>query len=143
MQTVNRSAIVTYSTAQMYALVVDVPKYPEFLHWCAAASVDAEELDQAVASIEISFKGIRQVFSTRNTMRKNESIVMHLVQGPFSYLEGEWSFTELGESASKIALVLSFDFSVTSLSRLVGPVFAGIVDSQIDAFQVRAQQVYG
>lgn len=140
---VERSALVPYSTEEMYALVADIPRYGEFLNWCAGATVLSQEGDTVIASITIAFKGLKKTFTTRNRMQPFESISIKHVQGPFSHLEGIWRFTPLDEKASKIELDLHFDFDNRVVASLVGPVFSHISNSQVDAFRRRAQIIYG
>ena len=142
MYKVNRSALVHYSARQMYDLVVDIERYPEFLNWCSGARILQRSADQVVASIEIRFKGLHRSFTTRNVMDHGRAVRIELVDGPFRTLNGIWQFIELDAESSKIELDLEFDFSSPLLARLVGPVFSQIANRQIDAFQRRAAQIY-
>ena len=142
MERVERSALVPYSAEQMYQLVADIPRYPEFLKWCGGTEILSSEGETLTASITIAFKGLHKSFTTCNRMRPHESISVQLVDGPFSYLEGSWLFIPLDDTASKIELDLSFDFSSRVLSKIVGPVFSQIANSQVEAFHRRAQQLY-
>lgn len=143
MYKVNRSALLHYSARQMYDLVVDIERYPEFLNWCGSSRILERTDNQVVASIDISFKGLHRSFTTRNVMDSGRSVRIELVDGPFRTLNGIWRFIELDESSSKIELDLEFDFSTAFLARIVGPVFSQIANRQLDAFQRRAAQVYG
>lgn len=148
MTVVKRSAIVAYSAGEMYDLVADIPKYPEFLPWCDNARIDTAVGDVVTATVGINFKGIRKSFTTRNQQQPSESITLSLVDGPFSRLDGEWRFKALKQSAddppgSEIALSLEFDFSSRLLAGLVGPVFGHIANTMVDAFHERAVAVYG
>ncbi|MDH3465014.1 MAG: type II toxin-antitoxin system RatA family toxin [Gammaproteobacteria bacterium] len=138
-----RSAIVPFTAGQMYALVADVPAYGEFLPWCGGARVDERRSNDLLATIDIAFKGIHKSFTTRNQFVENEWMDMRLVSGPFSHLHGKWTFTELGDSGSKIALDIEFDFSNRVLGAVVGPIFGFISDGMVDAFMRRAESVYG
>lgn len=143
MYRVNRSALLSYSARQMYDLVVDIERYPEFLNWCSDARIIERGESEVVASIEIRFKGLHRSFTTRNCMDHGRSVRIELVDGPFRTLNGNWRFIELDDHASKIELDLEFDFSTALLARIVGPVFSQIANRQLDAFQRRAAQVYG
>ncbi len=132
-----------YSAAQMYALVADIPSYPDFLNWCAGARIVGHDEGCVVASITIAYKGLQQSFTTRNRMTPAESIEMELVEGPFSELRGTWRFLPLDRAASKIELELRFAFSNRLMAKLVAPVFTRIANSQVDAFHERAKQLYG
>lgn len=143
MYKVNRSALLGYSARQMYDIVVDIERYPEFLNWCSATRILERSDGQVVASIEIRFKGLHRSFTTRNTMDPGRSVRIELVDGPFRTLNGIWKFIELDSQSSKIELDLEFDFSSMFVSRLVGPVFSQIANHQLEAFQRRARQLHG
>jgi ribosome-associated toxin RatA of RatAB toxin-antitoxin module len=140
---VQRSALLNYGARQMYDLVVDVDSYPEFLNWCSDARIVERSGNEAVARIEINFKGLHRSFTTRNTMDPGRLVRIELVDGPFRTLNGIWKFIELDADSCKVELDLEFDFASHILARLVGPVFSQIAHRQFDAFQRRAGQVYG
>lgn len=145
MKTVHKSVLIWFSAEEMFALVTDVAHYPQFLPWCDQASVLAQAQDAMTARVGISFGGIKQSFTTQNTHTPGRQIRMQLVEGPFSNLEGDWTFTPLGEGqrACKVEFTLRYAFSSAALAALVGPVFDKIAGSLVDAFVKRANQVYG
>ena len=146
MKTVNKSVLIWYHPAEMYALVTDVPAYPQFLPWCDHASVVSEDGQGMTAEVGISFGGIRQVFTTRNLHTPAREVAVQLVEGPFSRLDGQWRFHALGDGsqrACRVELELHYGFDNATLGRLVGPVFDRIAGSLVDAFVKRAEQVYG
>lgn len=146
MKTVHKSVLIWYSPQEMYALVTDVAQYPHFLPWCDHASVVEQFEDGMVAEIGISFSGVRQNFTTRNTHKPHSGVDIQLVTGPFSKLDGHWSFLPVGDGlqrAAKVELVLQYGFGNSGLAKLVGPVFDKIAGNLVDAFVKRAQHVYG
>jgi len=146
MKTVHKSVLIWYSPQEMYVLVTDVAQYPEFLPWCDHAAVLERNPQGMTAEVGISFGGIRQTFTTRNTHTESTRVDMALVNGPFSKLDGQWNFLPLGDGtqrACKVELSLNYGFDNATLGRLVGPVFDRIAASLVDAFVKRAQQVYG
>lgn len=146
MKTVQKSVLIWYSAEQMFSLVTQVDQYSEFLPWCDRAAVLEHDAHGMTAEIGIAFSGIRQVFTTRNTHVQDRQVVMHLVKGPFSRLEGEWDFKPVeggDQKACKVALKLRYGFDNAALAALVGPVFDRIAGSLVDAFVKRAEQVYG
>lgn len=144
MKTVKKSVLIWYSPAEMYRLVVDVDAYPQFLPWCDQARVVTHEENGMLAEIGIAFSGIHQTFSTRNSHIPDQQVIIKLVSGPFSQLEGEWNFLPLGTEprACKVELTLTYGFEST-LGKLISPVFDKIAGSMVDAFVKRAKQVYG
>lgn len=143
MHTVQRSVLVPYNQAQMFELVADVDKYPEFMPWCGGASVQHRDEHGMQASITISIAGIKQTFTTRNEHKFPEVITFHLVDGPFSALTGTWRFQELAPDACKVIYTMDYAFSSRTLEMVVGPVFNRIATSFIDSFTQRAQDCYG
>jgi ribosome-associated toxin RatA of RatAB toxin-antitoxin module len=146
MKTVHKSVLIWYSADEMFELVVDVARYPEFLPWCDRASVLARDERGMKAEIGIAFGGIRQRFTTFNEHLPGREVRMKLVEGPFSRLDGQWKFIPLGgkeQRACKVELDLHYGFDNAALSALVGPVFDKIAGSLVDAFVKRAEQVYG
>jgi ribosome-associated toxin RatA of RatAB toxin-antitoxin module len=146
MKTVHKSVLIWYSPEEMYRLVTDVAQYPRFLPWCDHSSVLEQSESGMLAEISISFSGIRQTFVTRNTHEEGKRVVLKLVKGPFSNLDGEWNFLPIGDGsqrACRVELTLNYGFENATLGKLVGPVFDKIASSLVEAFVTRAQQVYG
>lgn len=146
MKTVQKSVLIWYSAAEMFALVTDVARYPEFLPWCDDAAVLQQDDTGMTARVGIAFAGLKQSFTTRNTHVPDRQVCLKLVDGPFSRLDGQWDFIPVGqdgERACKVELTLGYDFDNFALAALVGPVFDKIAGSLVDAFVKRASQVYG
>ena len=132
-----------YTADEMYALVSDILAYPQFLPWCTGTQILSQEGKELSARIGFSVSGVSQSFTTRNQLQPGEEIAMQLVDGPFSTLDGRWWFEPLGDAGCKISLLLEYDFSSKMVSLAVGPVFNKIANTLVDAFQKRAQEVYG
>ena len=155
MKHVKKSVLLWYSARQMYDLVVDVPLYPKFLPWCDQAEVLEQSENIMTARLGLAFSGIKHAFTTRNTHTLNERVVVSLVDGPFSLLEGSWDFVALGrrspiesgspfdEGACRIELDLRYAFRSVALEALVSPVFDRIANTLVDSFVKRAEAVYG
>ena len=143
MALVEKSVLIEYSAAQMYALVEDVAAYPEFLPWCGGTEILKKQDGITRAAIIIDFRGIKQRFSTQNRASPPQLIEMSLVDGPFRQLDGSWRFKALGDDACKIEFRLHYEFSSKLLEKLVGPVFHYIASTFVDAFVKRARQLYG
>ncbi len=143
LESITRSALVPYTQQEMFALVRDVDTYPRFLPWCSSAETFSCEDGEACARIDFAVGGVSKSFTTRNRYIGNEAILMQLVKGPFSQLQGSWRFEPLGDAGCKISLDLEYDFSSKIVGMVVGPVFGQIANSLISAFQKRAAEVYG
>lgn len=146
MKSVHKSVLIWYTAQEMFDLVIDVARYPEFLPWCSHARVLAQDEHGMTAEVGIGFKGVKQSFTTRNEHVPGREVKLHLVSGPFSKLEGIWTFTPVGDEgqrACRVDLKMNYGFSSTVLATLVGPVFDKIVSTMVDAFVERAERVYG
>jgi len=142
MPTVERSALVPYTAQQMYQLVNDVESYPEFLPWCSGGAVLEEGEKFRVARVDISKGPIKQHFTTRNELIDGEQINLSLVEGPFKELQGQWQFTDIGDSGCRVSFNTQFSFGSVIIEKTVGPVFNEICARLVDAFVARARQVY-
>ena len=140
---VDRSALVGYSAQAMYALADDIESYPQFLPWCDGAEYAAREPDRTVATLHINFHGLKNQFTTENTHQLGKRIDMKLVSGPFRSLHGSWSFTDLGNDASKVEFSLRYEFASPLIEAAVGPVFRSIAETFVDAFVRRADEKFG
>ncbi len=125
----------------MFDLVNDIERYPEFLPWCAGASVERRSEHEVVATLAIRRAGLKQSFTTRNQLDPPERVTLELVDGPFEYFEGAWQFTPLSASACKVALDLDFEYAGRLMRAALGPVFNRSADAMVDAFCARAQDL--
>lgn len=143
MKRIRHSVLVPYSASEMHELVDRVERYPEFLPWCAGATVNEGQDGARRARLDIDFHGVRAHFTTSNASVPAEAIVVTLVDGPFRHLHGEWRFRALDPAASKVELELAYEFASGLLERAVGPVFDHIASTFVEAFVRRAGAVYG
>ena len=127
----------------MYDLANNVAAYHEFLPWCSDSAVLERDEACTIARIDLSYKGMKSSFTTKNELIPNQQIYLTLVEGPFSALEGKWLFDPLDEVACRVSLVVEFAFSSRLIEKTMAPVFTQICGDLIDAFAERAKQVYG
>jgi ribosome-associated toxin RatA of RatAB toxin-antitoxin module len=142
MTVVQKSALVKFSARQMFDLVNDIESYPEFLPWCSASRIFKREGDIVEAELTISKGGFKKSFSTRNTIDPGGRITVSLLEGPFTFLEGVWTFMPLREDASKISLDLEFEMPGVLASLAFGTVFNQICNTMVASFTERAKAVY-
>jgi ribosome-associated toxin RatA of RatAB toxin-antitoxin module len=140
---VSRSALLSYSAKQMYDVIADIRSYPAFLNWCSGTQIVSESSGELVAKLMISYGKLSFEFTTRNTMIESQSVSMNLVEGPFSTLSGQWVLQPLSENACKVSLEMDFNFESLITQTLFGRVFKSVITAQLDAFQNRAEQLYG
>ena len=143
MTCINRTALVPYSAAEMFALVDDINSYPQFLDWCRSAEELKRSTDEVTARLELARGSFHKSFTTRNRMQQDKMIEMRLVEGPFRLLEGFWRFEVLGERACKVLFDLEFEFSSRLVGMAASPAFSQIANTMVDAFCRRASEIYG
>ena len=147
MREVRHSAVVPYSADEMFELVADVEAYADFVPGCTESCVESREPSEGgeevvIATLGMLLAGHRGEFTTRNVLRRPESIRMSLLDGPFSTLEGEWSVEPLGEDRCRLDLHMRFEFAKRFLDRFLGPVFEMTCNHLVDAFVKRAKHLY-
>jgi ribosome-associated toxin RatA of RatAB toxin-antitoxin module len=151
MKHVKKSVLLWYSAQEMYQLVTAVADYPAFLPWCERAEVVALDDGGMTARLHLHYAGVRHAFTTRNRHVPDRSVEVHLVDGPFSVLEGLWTFlplvrpgqAEADAGACKVELDLRYAFSSRAFEAVLSPVFDRVANTLVDSFVRRAEQVHG
>jgi len=148
MKHVNKSVLLWYSPLEMYQLVTAIEDYPRFLPWCDHASIVERHEDGVTARIGLAYAGVKHAFTTRNEHVPGEAVVVKLVDGPFSLLDGTWAFRPLGRAgnpaqACKIEFDLRYAFASKALEVVVSPVFDKVANTFVESFVRRAEDVYG
>ena len=142
MREIKRSALVPFSPAQMFALVAEIERYPEFVPWVARAQVLSRTDTEVMGRLTMNRAGIRETFTTRNVLDSPGRMELHLVDGPFKMLEGTWTFEPLGECGTKIGLTMQFEFANPVTSLLLSRSFEKSCGELVDAFVNRARMIY-
>ena len=148
MKHVRKSVLLWYSPSEMYELVTAVDRYPQFLPWCDRAELLQTHEDGVTARLGLAYMGVRHSFTTRNVHVASESVMVQLVDGPFSLLDGPWLFKPLGrpgseQPACKIEFDLRYAFDSPALETVVSPVFDRVAETFVESFVRRAEDVYG
>lgn len=143
MRDVRRSALLPYGADQVYGLVADVERYPEFLPWCTGARILAQEGELVTVTLGLSSGIARASFTTRNRLDPGRAVTMSLVDGPFEHLEGRWDFTPIRSAGTRADLHVQFATHGVIGALALGPAFEGICNHLVDAFARRARQVFG
>ncbi len=141
MTSVRRSLFVPFTSAEMFSLVNDVDKYPEFLPWCSATEVLVSNLTRMEATLSISKGRFSYDFSTVNTLHENESIRLDLRDGPFKNFSGLWCFADV-DAGSLVEIALEFEFEGVILGAAVSLASGIVVDTLVDSFKRRAYKIY-
>jgi len=142
MAQVRKTVIINHSAGDMYLLVDDVLKYPEFLPWCGGVDLIQQDAQSTVATLHIAYHGLHQKFTTENTKTFPSSMNIQLKDGPFKHLDGNWQFLALNEEACKIEFSLNYEFANHFLEKIIAPVFNHIASTFVDEFVARADEIY-
>ncbi len=134
--------VLPYTPAQLFALVADVERYPEFLPWCVGARIRERTPDTVVADLVIGFKLIRERFTSRVTLDPPRRIDVTYTEGPFRYLNNHWEFTPVA-GGCRIDFFVEFEFKSRLLQRVIEVVFGEAVRRMVGAFEKRARDLYG
>ena len=142
MYQVQKHAVLPYNPAEVFAVVADIPAYPEFLPWCGGARILAHQASEVTAEIDIVYGGLKRSFSSQNRFVHDQSMEMRLIKGPFRMLEGLWCF-DAHPVGTRISLDLRFDFSHPLAAVMLATVFRHASESMVAAFVKRTHAVYG
>ncbi|NMM45997.1 type II toxin-antitoxin system RatA family toxin [Rhodospirillaceae bacterium KN72] len=134
-----------YRAEDMYKLVADVGRYPEFLPWCRAARIRTQTDTLLVADLVIGFKGITERFTSRVTLDPgNLEVLTAYEDGPFKYLDNSWRFIPNPDSGGcRVEFHVDFEFKSRMLQAMIGLVFTEAVKRMVAAFEERARVLYG
>jgi coenzyme Q-binding protein COQ10 len=140
---------VKHSAADMFDLVADVEKYPEFVPLCSALKIRSrtpkdEGVDVLVADMTVAYKMVRETFTSRVTLdRTNLTILVEYLNGPFSRLQNRWTFRAAGEAACDVEFFIDYEFKSRVLAMLMGAMFDTAFRKFAVAFEQRADKIYG
>ena len=131
-----------YTAEQMFDLVADVKRYPEFLPWVSAMRVRRDTPTETVADMIVGFKGLRETFTSKVTKERPDRLHVDYVDGPLKYLSNDWRFRN-EEGGCAIDFAVDFQFRNRAFEMLAGQVFGRALRKMIGAFEDRAAQLYG
>ncbi|MBC7280456.1 type II toxin-antitoxin system RatA family toxin [Hoeflea sp.] len=148
MPTYETTRIVPHSPRQMFDLVADVERYPEFLPLCEALSVrERKERDGKtllIVEMTVGYKAIRETFATQDLLKPEElEIDVKYLDGPFKYLDNKWSFEPHGDGGCQVRFFIDYEFKSRMLGMLMGSMFDRAFRMFSEAFEKRAQAIYG
>jgi coenzyme Q-binding protein COQ10 len=133
---------IPYSPEQLFDLVADVGKYPQFLPWCAGARVRKQTETELVADLTIGFGPFRESFTSQVALQRPERLRVSYENGPFRYLNNQWDFTPK-DGGTEVGFFVDFEFRSRLLQAAIGVVFHEAVRRMVNAFLKRARDVYG
>lgn len=132
-----------YSAQQMFDLVADVGRYGEFLPWVIATRVRSDSETEMVADMVVGFKSLRESFTSRVTKERPRMIDVHYIDGPLSDLDNAWTFRPVDDTSCEIDFVVEFTFKNRLFERIAGQYFDKAFRKMVEAFEKRAEQLYG
>ncbi|MBX9880810.1 MAG: type II toxin-antitoxin system RatA family toxin [Sphingomonas sp.] len=132
-----------YAPEQMYAMVADVARYPDFLPWVSAIRVRSDNPTLMVADMVVGFKGLRETFTSRVTKQAPSKIHVDYLDGPLKYLNNDWGFRDDGQGGCLVDFSVDFAFKNRVFEMIAGQVFDRALKKMIGAFEARAATLYG
>ncbi|AXK79885.1 type II toxin-antitoxin system RatA family toxin [Pseudolabrys taiwanensis] len=140
---------VRHAASDMFDLVADVEKYPQFVPLCTSLRVKTrtdkgEGVQVLVADMTVAYKLVRQTFTSRVTLdRPNLTILVEYLNGPFSRMQNRWTFAPTGDDSCEVTFFIDYEFKSRTLAMLMGAMFDTAFRRFAAAFEARADQVYG
>ena len=131
-----------YTPEQLFHIVADVKRYPEFLPWCMSARITREESNVFYADLVIGYKMIREKYGSKVTLKEPDHIHVEYLSGPMKYLSNHWKFIREDDGSCTIDFFVDFEFRSIILQKAIGIVFNEAVQKMVDAFEARADILY-
>ncbi len=132
-----------FGPAEMFDLVADIERYPEFLPWCVGTRIRSRDGDLIVADMVIGYKMFRERFTSRVELSRPDRIDVTYSDGPFKYLNNHWIFIPQDDGTCIVDFYVDFEFKSKLLQKMIGVVFNEAVRIMVNAFEKRAHEVYG
>jgi coenzyme Q-binding protein COQ10 len=134
--------VLPYTPEQLFAIVADIERYPEFLPWCVGARIKQRQSNFIVADLIIGFRMFRERFTSEVSLCPPRRIDVTYAEGPFRYLNNHWTFTPAA-GGCKVGFFVDFEFKSRLLQRLIEVLFSEAVRRMVGAFEKRAHDLYG
>lgn len=136
--------VLPHAPDQLFDLVADVERYPEFLPWCLGCRITGREgANVILADLIIGYGPFRETFSSKVTLKRPKAIRVEYMKGPLKYLSNEWDFIDNGDGTTTIDFFVDFEFKNAFFQRVMGVFFNEIVRRMVGAFEARAMKLYG
>ena len=135
--------IMPYTPDQLFGLVADVARYPEFLPWCKAARILEQDERRMTADLVIGYKIFSERFRSEVLMHRPKKIEVRYLSGPLSRLSNRWEFTPKGRGGCELFFEVDFDFQSSLLGAAMEVFFDKALVKMVAAFEARAEQLYG
>jgi len=143
MPTHSETRILPFTAEQMFSLVMDIEKYPEFLPWCIGARINSRSSNDLEADVLVGYKMFREKFSSRVHFTWPKEIEVEYLKGPMRHLHNKWTFKDLKGSRCQIDFYVDFSLKTKLFESLVDQFFQKALMKMISAFETRAEEIYG
>tara|TARA_B100000900_G_scaffold353125_1_gene321087 strand:- start:479 stop:916 length:438 start_codon:yes stop_codon:yes gene_type:complete len=134
MKKIHKEEDINIELTKIFNLINNIDKYPDYLPWCVKTEVEHESKNIINGKIFISKSFIKWSFSTKNTIEKNKSINLSLIDGPFEELNGKWSFIPIDKNNTKVSLDINYKFKNSLIELSIEPIFTSIMNSILQSF---------
>ncbi|HEX2751809.1 MAG TPA: type II toxin-antitoxin system RatA family toxin [Alphaproteobacteria bacterium] len=135
--------ILPYSAEQLFDLVMDIEKYPEFLPWCLGARINTRQKNEVSADVIVGYKMFRERFSSRVHYIRPNAIEVEYLKGPMRHLQNKWVFTNIRAGQCEVDFYVDFSLESKIFEKLVDQFFHKALVKMINAFEARAIALYG
>ncbi len=134
-----------YSAEQLFALVADVERYPEFLPWCIECQIDKRRSNDELlyADLTIGYKMLREKFGSKVTLEKPNLVHVEYISGPMKHLSNHWKFIQEDDGSCTVDFYVDFEFKNRVLQNIIGVFFTEAMHKMVRAFEGRARELYG
>ena len=131
-----------HSPEEMFALVADIEKYPEFLPWCVGTRVRSNDGEVVLADMVIGYKMFREKFTSEVRLSWPDRIDVAYTDGPFKYMSNHWIFLKEPDGTCIVDFYVDFQFRSKFLQTMIGTVFNEAVRIMVQSFEKRAEKIY-
>ena len=135
--------LLPYTREQLFDLVADIERYPEFLPWCVGARIRERSGNEIVGDLLIGYKMVRERFTSRVVLSRPDRIDVGYSEGPFKYLDNHWIFLPQPDGETLIDFYVDFEFRSKMLQKIMEMFFTEAVKRMVASFEKRAHQLYG
>lgn len=132
-----------YTPEQLFDLVADIERYPEFLPWCQGARIQKREGNTVYADLMIGFKMFRERFSSVDVLERPNRINIRYTKGPLHHLNNRWVFEPAPDGGCIIDFYIDFEFRSRVFQKVIGSLFDEALGRLVEAFEMRAHAIYG
>lgn len=135
--------VLPYSSEQLFDLVMDIEKYPEFMPWCLATRINSREKDELNADVIVGYKVFREKFNSTVHFKRPKTIEVEYRQGPMKHLQNRWTFKDIRGGQCEVDFYIEFSMKTKLFESLVDQFFHRVLVKMINSFEARALELYG